>query len=219
MRPRTRNYNFPRVVEPLVHIADVPVAVEVDRVRDVDGLEAVVEGDRRRPHLREHGVLLLPDFVVHGLQQTAGEPCYSDNSCAAWWHGQRPVVARYVPREDPVGQGRVEEGVEDYKVRVFADAPLVVVFFPCGRGLGAVGAREHACVREVLDRAPNRYRSALFDVVLGDVAFDCFLLDEGGEVLPITVWPEYRRSISQFQKNSYSGCCCANHCKGKCAER
>ena len=59
-----------RVIEDRVHVLQRPETIEIDRVRNVSCLEAVVQRNGGWPHLGEHGVPHLVRLLVSEIEQT-----------------------------------------------------------------------------------------------------------------------------------------------------
>lgn len=68
LSPASRCAIYP-VIKCLREDIQRPAAVNVDRVRDIDCLEAMVESSCGRPHLGECGVLVVRVFVVHSCRE------------------------------------------------------------------------------------------------------------------------------------------------------
>ena len=66
--PSTASSAVAAVVENRSKVRGRPGAVDVHRVRGVDGFEAVVKSAAARPHFGEHGVALEGGLAVHGLE-------------------------------------------------------------------------------------------------------------------------------------------------------
>ncbi len=115
-----------------------PAAVDEDGVGGVDGFVAVMEGDGRGPHFREHVVAREDGFAVHGAEEAAGEAGGGADCGATGGEGSGGVVAGDVGDVEPCCAVGVEEGAEGYEVCFFADAPGVFVFFVGGGRDGVV---------------------------------------------------------------------------------
>ena len=66
--PSTASSAVTAVVEDCSKVRGRPGAVDVHRMRGVDGFEAVVQRAAAGPHLGEHGVALEGGLAVHGLE-------------------------------------------------------------------------------------------------------------------------------------------------------
>ena len=115
------------MIENVIHVLDVPIAVEIDGVGCVDCFQTVVETYGRGPHFGKHGVFHLPGFLVHEIDEALRESGDGDDGGSAGRFFFLHVVACDVVSEDPIRFGWVKVRVEDYEVCVFTYPPFVVV--------------------------------------------------------------------------------------------
>lgn len=109
-------------IEPPVHASRRQGLIRVDRVWNGDGFEPVEQGRRSREQLGAHMVTETV-LVMHGQQQSPGEPGMRDQRRTAW--GLRAPIAVDLVPHNPVGANGVEHGQKADVVCLLADAPFI----------------------------------------------------------------------------------------------
>lgn len=170
LAPTERTVNVKdRTVKHSVHVFEIPITVEVDRVRSVDRLETMLQSARGGPHLREHSVAVLPSLLVHDVHQALGKTGHGDNGATTRWRGHLEVVTSGVETEDPVGPTGIEDGVESDEIGFFANSPLEIVLI-VWHGRSSVRRRGSETIMLESWRTPDRVLAVLTSLMLDHIS-------------------------------------------------